>query len=235
MVKEGNPVAAEVEYRKALATKPPREVVPEFARVMLQSAGDKRVVGVWQHQARQPYGRMPTRRPRWWALWRVAAQHGSGQGGARSGPADPGYAPAQLLSARQKAAAGRHRRRNGDRRRRVAKAPADTDALGSSRATCCCSRRSRTRRWRVTRRRLCVDSKYLPAHFAAIAVPAGAAGQGGGRGQATRAVEVVAAKNPQTRSLRDAARLPEERISSARANWPRSRHARTTRRCSWRA
>jgi putative PEP-CTERM system TPR-repeat lipoprotein len=198
MQKEGNPAAAEVEYRKALATKLPRErVVPELARVMLQLGQDKKVVDEFGNtKLGNPAAdaALQTTLVGAYASLRKPDQAKAALEAALA--ADPGYAPAQLLSARQKAAAGDVAAANAIVDTVLAKAPADTDALKLKGDLSFFSKKP-DEALAAYQKALQADPKYLPAHFAAMAVLM----QQGKSDEAAKQLEQlkqVAPRNPQT-------------------------------------
>jgi putative PEP-CTERM system TPR-repeat lipoprotein len=199
MMKEGNPVAAEVEFRKALASKvPPVQVVPELARAMMQLGQDKKVVDEF---GSTKFGNPAADASLQTTLIAAYASLGKPDQAkaalAAALAADPGYAPAQLISARQKAATGDVDGANATVDAVLAKDPANTDAL-KFKGDLLMFARKPDEALAMYQKALQADPKYLPAHFAALTVLV----QQGKADEAEKQLEQlkqVAPKNPQTR------------------------------------
>jgi cellulose synthase operon protein C len=200
LLKEGNPVAAEVELRKALAAKyPEAEVVPDLARAMLMLGQAKKVVDEFG-QARlgtpAAEARLQTQLAGAYGALGKADQAQAALNAALA--ADPKYADALLVSARQKAAA-----RDVDGALAVvedviARESGNADAWKLKGDVLLYARNQPEQALAAYRQTLTIEPKYLPAHAAVIGVLL----QQGKLDDAAKQIDELkkfAAKNPQTR------------------------------------
>jgi putative PEP-CTERM system TPR-repeat lipoprotein len=200
LLKEGNPVAAEVELRKAQAAKFPEvQVVPELARAMLMLGQAKKVVDEFG-QARLG---TPTADAKLQTL--LAAAYGAlgkpdqAQAALTAAlAADPKYADALLVSARQKASA-----RDIDGAMAVvddvvARESGNADAWKLKGDLMLYAKNQPEEALSAYRKALAAEPKYMAAHAAIFSVLM----QQGKPDEAAKQVEELkkfAAKNPQTR------------------------------------
>jgi putative PEP-CTERM system TPR-repeat lipoprotein len=202
LLKQGNPVAAEVELRKALAAKHPEElVVPELARSMLMLGQAKKVVDEFG-QARlgtpPADARLQTTLA---AAYGALGKADQAQAALKAAlAADPKYAEALLISARQKVSA-----RDIDGALAVvddviARESGNADAWKLKGDILLYARNQPEEALSAYRQTLTIEPKYLPAHAAAIGVLM----QQGKLDDAAKQIDELkklAAKNPQTRFL----------------------------------
>jgi putative PEP-CTERM system TPR-repeat lipoprotein len=202
LLKEGNPVAAEVELRKAQAAKyADAQVVPELARAMLMLGQAKKVVdefGPTKLGVPTADARLQTLLAGAYAALGKADEAKAALAAALA--ADPKYAEALLLSARQKAAA-----RDVDGALAVvddvvAREPANADAWKLKGDLVLYGKNQPEEALAAYRKTLATEPKYIAAHVAIFNMLM----QQGKLEDAAKQLDELkrfAAKNPQTRFM----------------------------------
>jgi cellulose synthase operon protein C len=202
LLKEGNPVAAEVELRKALAAKYPEDqVVPDLARSMLALGQAKKVT--------DEFGNVQLGKPTADAsLQTTLAAAYLSQGKAEQAQAalsaalaaDGQYAPALLISARQKAVARDFDGAAAVTEGIIARDSANTEAWKLKGDLLAYARKRPDEALAAYRQALQIDAAYMPGHVSVISLLM----QQGKLDEAAKQFEELkklAPQNPQTRFL----------------------------------
>jgi putative PEP-CTERM system TPR-repeat lipoprotein len=200
LLKDGNPAAAEVELRKALATNYSSDlVVPELARTMLLLGQHKKLIDEFG-------GTKLVNASAAAALQSALAGAYAAQGKqdlakqalSSALAADPSYSPAVLINARLNAAAGDTAGALASLDGLLAKEPGNPDAWKLKGDILLVSEGKPDNALIAYRKALEIDPKFLPAHFAIMAV-ATRQGDLAASMKQLEELKAFAAKNPQTR------------------------------------
>lgn len=217
LLKDGNPVAAEVELRKALAAKYPEDlVVPDLARSMLMIGQGKKVVDEFGNKRLDK----PTADASLQATLTMAyaglGKMEQAQSSLRAAlSADPKYAPAQLLSARQQVSI-----RDLDGALAIVdevirNEPGNVEAWGLKGDLLIYAKNRPEDALAAYQKALEINPKFAPAHFSILAVLI----KQGRLDDAARQLEQLkqfAAKNPQTRFVEAQLAYQKKDFKSAR-------------------
>jgi putative PEP-CTERM system TPR-repeat lipoprotein len=200
LLQDGNPVAAEVELRKALALKYSDElVIPELARAMLLLGQAKQVVDEFSSSRFDKPAANANLQTTLAAAYGALGKLDQGQAALNAAlVADPKYAPALLVSARQKAAA-----RDFDAALAVvddviSREPNNPDAWKLKGDILVFAKNKPDDALVAYRKALEANAKYFPAHVSVLTVLM----QQGDVAEASKQLEQLkkfAAHNPQTK------------------------------------
>ena len=199
-LKEGNAVAAEVELRKALAAQYDRElVIPDLARSMLQMGQAKKVVDEFgTAQIAKPAAEANLQVTLALAYAALGKMEPAKSALSAALKADPSYAPAQLLNARQKASDRDFDGALAVVDEVIGREPANVEAWKQKGDLLVYTKNLPEDGLAAYRKALEIDPRLAPAHFAILTVLM----QQGKLDEATKQLEQLkkfAAKNPQTR------------------------------------
>lgn len=200
LLKQGNPVAAELELRKALAARHPEDiVVPELAHSMLMLGQAKKVAEEFGGMRFGKAGADASLQTTLVTAYAVSGKPEQAQAALNAAlAADGQYAPALLLSARQKAGARDFDGALAVVQGVIAREPSNTDAWKLKGDLLLYAMNKPDDALAAYRKTLEIDAKYGPAHVAILNMLL----QQGKVDEAAKQVEQLkafAANSPQTR------------------------------------
>jgi cellulose synthase operon protein C len=200
LASEGNMVTAEVEFRKAIATKyPENQVVPELARAMLMMGQAKKLTDEFGSLNLDPASAQADLQTTLAAAYAAQAKPDLADAALKVAlAANPGHAPAQIVAARQKAAAKDYAGALQVTDDVLAKAPGNAEAWKLKGDILVVASGKPDEGLAAYRKAIEADSKFIPAHVGILTVLT----QRGQIDEAANQVELlkkVAPQNPQTK------------------------------------